>query len=64
MAQKGCVCRKGNGWFLKYRENVIVNGQIIRKQMCVKLADHGDRYRCEKDLDDLVAESWLVFVKP
>ena len=56
MAQKGCVWRKGNGWFLKYGENVNVNGQIIRKQMCVKLADYGDRYRCEKDLDELVAE--------
>jgi len=64
MAQKGCVWRKGSGWFLKYRENVNVNGQIIRKQMCVKLADYGDRYRCEKASMILWQKRWLVFVRP
>lgn len=56
MAQHGFVFRKAGSWFLKYRDNVLVDGRIVRKQMCVKLADHGDRYRCEKDLEDLVAE--------
>lgn len=28
----------------------------MRKQKCVKLADYGDRYRCERDLRDLIAE--------
>lgn len=31
-------------------------GQIVTKQKCVRLADYCDRYRCESDLDDLVAE--------
>lgn len=56
MAQRSFVFRKGNSWFLKYRDNVDFNGVIVRKQMCVKLADVSDRYRCESDLDDLVAE--------
>ena len=30
--------------------------QGARKQKCVKLAEYGDRYRCESDLDELVAE--------
>jgi len=56
MAQQGFVFRKGGSWFLRYRDNFIVDGKLIRKQKCVKLADHGDRYRCASDLDELVAE--------
>jgi integrase len=56
MAQHGFVFRKGRSWFLRYREDVLVNGQKVRKQKCVKLADYGDRYRCPSDLDDLVSE--------
>lgn len=56
MAQKGFVFRKGASWFLKYRDNVDVGGVIVRKQKCVRLAEYCDRYRCESDLDDLVAE--------
>jgi hypothetical protein len=54
MAQEGFVFRKGPSWFL--RKNTNVDGQIIRKQKCVKLAEYCDRYRCPSDLDDLVAE--------
>ncbi len=56
MAQNGFVFRKGNSWFLRYRHDVPVNGVNVRKQKCVKLADYCDRYRCERDLNDLVAE--------
>jgi len=56
MAQQGFVYRKGSSWFLRYRDNFILDGKLVRKQKCVKLADYGDRYRCEKDLDELVAE--------
>jgi integrase len=56
MAQQGFVFKKGGSWFLRYRDNFIVDGKLVRKQKCVKLADYGDRYRCEKDLDELVAE--------
>lgn len=56
MAQHGFVFKKGKSWFLKYRENKNVDGQIVRTQKCVKLADYCDRYRCESDLDELVTE--------
>ena len=56
MTQRGFVFRKGNSWFLRYRDDFTVDGQIVRKQKCVKLADYCDRYRCESDLDELVAE--------
>ena len=45
-----------NSWFFRYWENFNVDGQIERRQKCVKLADYCDRYRTKSDLDDLVAE--------
>jgi integrase len=56
MAQQGFVFRKGGSWFLRYRDNFLVDGRTVRKQKCVKLADYGDRYRRPKDLKDIVAE--------
>ena len=56
MAQHGFVFRKGQSWFLKYREKDDVDGKIVVTQKCVKLAEYSDRYRCESDLDDLVSE--------
>lgn len=56
MAQQGFVFRKGDSWFLRYRHDVDVDGVIVRKQKCERLADYCDRYRCKRDLDDLVQE--------
>jgi integrase len=56
MAQKGFIFKKSGSWFLRYRDNFVVDGQLVRKQKCVKLAEHGDRYRRPSDLNDLVAE--------
>jgi integrase len=56
MSQQGYVFKKDNSWFLRYRDNFSVGGQIIRKQKCMKLADVSDRYRRESDLKDLVTE--------
>jgi integrase len=56
MAQRGYVFKKGSSWFLKYRENSIVNGVAVRKQKCVWLAEVSDKYKTAGDLDDLVAE--------
>jgi integrase len=52
---KGKTKVKGN-WFLRYWDNFFVDGKIVRKRKCVKLAEYSDRYRSESDLDDLVAE--------
>ncbi len=38
MAQKGFIYKSRGSWFLKYRDDVIENGQIVRKQKCKKLA--------------------------
>lgn len=54
MAQKGFVFRKGDSWFLRYRDTVIENGELRRKLMCKRLAPVCDRYRIKKDLKGLV----------
>lgn len=56
MAQQGHIFKKGSSWFLRYRDSFNENGQIVRKQKCIRLADVSDRYRCASDLGDLVAE--------
>jgi integrase len=38
MKQGGYVYRKGNAWFLRYRDTVIENGKAVRKQYAKRLA--------------------------
>lgn len=37
--QRGYVFKKGGSWFVRHYETRVENGQPIRKQVCVKLAD-------------------------
>jgi integrase len=53
MAQQGFIYKSRGSWFLKYRDDVIEDGRIVRKQQCKKLAPVCDRYRVEKDLHGL-----------
>ena len=57
MGQKGFIFRKGGSWFLRYRDDVIEDGQIVRKQQCKRLAPVCDQYRTEKDLQGLREET-------
>jgi len=34
MAQQGFIYKSRGSWFLKYRDDVIENRQIVRKQQC------------------------------
>jgi integrase len=56
MSQKGYVFKQGGQWYLRYRDDFLVDGKIVRKQKCVQLAEVCDRYRRESDLADLVEE--------
>jgi integrase len=56
MAQRGFIYRSGPNWFLKYRSKRLVDGVLVTKQECVKLAAYGDQYRRESDLADLAEE--------
>ena len=51
MAQKGFIFRSGPNWFLNIEDKRLVDGVLVTKQECVKLAAYGDRYRRESDLD-------------
>jgi integrase len=56
MSQNGYVFKKGRSWFLRYWTNVLVDGQMVRKQKCGKLAPCSDVYRSKGAFKDLVKQ--------
>jgi len=54
--QSGYVWKVGSSWYGRWREDVIENGLVVRKQRSVKLADVSDRYRTKADVRPLLAE--------
>ncbi|HXN52168.1 MAG TPA: tyrosine-type recombinase/integrase [Candidatus Acidoferrum sp.] len=54
--QQGYIFRKGRNWYGRWWDDVIVEGQIVRKQRCEKLAEVSDRYRSRADVRVLLAE--------
>lgn len=56
MSQKGYIFKKDGSWFLRYRDNVIEDGQVVRKQQCKRLAAVCDRYRTKRDVQPLADE--------
>jgi integrase len=62
MAQKGSVWKKGSSWFLRYRDDFLIDGEIRRKPVCSFLAKYSDHYRRKSDLAEL-AEQKMAGVK-
>jgi integrase len=60
--QSGYIYPRAGWWILRYRENVIENGQIIRKQLAKQLAEiapeHARLKRPPKEVEDM-AEKFL-----
>src|SRR6266404_4432715 len=54
--QNGEVIKIGKSWYGRWYENVIENGQTVRKRRFVKLCDVDDRYRTKADVRPLLAE--------
>ena len=54
--QQGYIFRKGANWYGRWWDDVIVEGQTVRKQRCEKLAEVSDRYRSKADVRPLLAE--------
>lgn len=54
--QTGSIKRIGKSWYGIWREDVVENGQTVRKQRMVKLCDVDDRYRTKADVRPLLAE--------
>jgi len=59
MAQQGYTFKKSGSWYVRYRDDVIVNGQIERRQKCKRLAPVCDKYRTKKDVRGLRDEFLL-----
>lgn len=54
--QSGTIKRIGRSWYGRWREDVIENGQTVRKQRFEKLCDVDDRYRTKADVSPLLTE--------
>jgi len=54
--QKGYIWRVGHSWFRRWREDVLKDGKVIRKQRSKKLADFCENYKTELDVRPLLDE--------
>lgn len=54
--QHGYIWKAGRNWYGRWREDVLEDGQVVRKQRSAKLADVCDRYRSKADVRPLLAD--------
>jgi integrase len=54
--QSGYIFRKGDSWFVRYYDDVLVAGAVVRKQRCKRVAAYCDQYRNEKSVRPLADE--------
>jgi integrase len=54
--QNGYIFRKGKNWYGRWWDDVMVDGEVVRKQRCEKLAEVSDHYRSKADVRSLLAD--------
>jgi hypothetical protein len=54
--QIGYIWKVGGSWYGRWRDNVIEDGQVVRKQCSAKLADVCGRFRTKADVRPLLTE--------
>lgn len=54
--QSGYIWKVGGSWYGRWREDVLEDGQVVRKQRSAKLAEVSDRHRSKSDVRPLLAE--------
>lgn len=54
--QTGYIWKVGRSWYGRWREDVIENGAVVRKQRSEKLAEVCDLYRCKADVRPLLED--------
>ena len=55
--QHGYIFKKGNAWFLRYREDTVQpDGSVKRIQKCRRLAEASGRYRSKSSVEDLAQD--------
>jgi integrase len=58
--QRGQIFKKGRSWFLRYREPILENGEIVQLQVCKRLAPFDKKYKSKR----AVAPLALKFLAP
>ncbi len=64
MNQAGYVFRKGNSWFVRYRESYVEGGEVVRKQSCKRLCDVATEHARLKNPPEEVLEQAEEFLAP
>lgn len=54
--QSGYIWKVGRSWYGRWREDVIEEGAVVRKQRSEKLAEVCDRYRCKAHVRPLLED--------
>jgi integrase len=54
--QSGYIWKVGRAWYGRWRDDVLEDGRVVRKQRSAKLAEVCDRYRTKADVRPLLAE--------
>ena len=62
--QFGYIYRRAGFWVLRYRENVIENGQVVRKQLAKRLAPIAPEHRRLKRAPAEVEKMAERFLRP
>lgn len=60
MTQQGHIFRKGGSWYLRYRDTLMENGELVRRQICKKVSivdpEHQRRKIPPQSVIDMAAE--------
>jgi integrase len=62
--QAGYVFRKGNSWFIRYRESFVEGGEVVRNQVCRKLTDVAPEHSRLKKPPETVLQEAEEFLAP
>lgn len=54
--QSGQIRRVGNCWMVRYYEDVIEDGEVVRRRIAKKIATYGSQYRSKADVAPLVKQ--------
>jgi integrase len=62
--QRGYVFRKGDSWFVRYRDQIVEDGRLVRKQICKKIEPVAKEHERLKRPPDSVLEEAKRMLAP
>src|SRR5580704_14187528 len=63
-AQKGYIYARAGWWVLRYRENIIENGQVVRRQLAKQLAPIAPEHARLKRAPRTIEQEAEKFLRP